>query len=82
MAEVVASFEVLAGTATTLTLDVAGLTPRALAAMIEENAVVDLSLCHECAHRISDPDSGELTGFTVDGVNYERTPFGLWKVSR
>lgn len=57
-----------------------GLTVDAMAAAIYDEHP-GVSLCHQCGGDISDPEVEEVTGFTVDGVTYERVD-GEWVIDR
>jgi hypothetical protein len=69
MSTIIAAFAVYGGTAVEFELDVEGMTDQEIAEAVEEASgeYLDTSLCHQCAHNISDPEAGELTGLTVDG---------------
>lgn len=75
---IIASFAVHAGTTDELDLNLGGMTPDQIAAAIEQTAAPDTTLCHQCGSAISDPEIGDLTGFTVNGRDYERGPDGSW----
>lgn len=79
MAKITATFTVNAGTYAEGVLNVAGLTPDDIALKVEGELDVDTSVCHQCSHNISDPEPGDLTGFAVDGVEYELRD-GHWVV--
>jgi len=79
MSEISATFEVNAGHSIDVTADTKGLTLDQIAEMLYERDP-GISLCHECAHEINEPESGDLIGFTVDGVAYEPDGDG-WKVA-
>lgn len=70
-AAVVASFPVSASTAGKAYVDLGELEtaieqgPEALLAFVESVVEVDLSLCHACGNQISDPEAGDVAGFTV-----------------
>ena len=82
MAEVVAVYEVYASTTATVELDDAG-DPDLVALWLAEDAHPGISLCHQCDDYINDPEIGDLVGFSVDGVQYERDEeTGHWVVSR
>ena len=69
---ITAAFAVTGGTAGFLTLSreefeaVRERGPQALVDLVTDRADVGLSLCHQCAHDISDPTVEEMTGFTVE----------------
>lgn len=77
MAEIRGVFEVFAGTTADLTRDVKGLSPNAMAELVEREAQTCVSLCHECAHDVNDPQVGDMVAFTVDGVEYHQVD-GQW----
>jgi hypothetical protein len=76
MANVQASFEVFASTTTETELDVDGLTPDQIAALLE-NEGAGVSLCHQCDDEVSDPEVGELVAFYIDDKAYNRVD-GKW----
>lgn len=77
-ATIVASYSVEASTAQDIELpDIAGLSLEEIATLVDRNAP-GISLCHECAHQVSDPELGELTAMTVNGVCYELAD-GVWR---
>lgn len=69
MAEISGVFEVNAGHVVDFTADVDNLTPDQIAQLLYERDP-GISICHQCAHDIDDPEPGDLAGFTVDGVEY------------
>lgn len=79
LAKVSASYAISAGGWAKGELDVDGLTPDQMAELIEQTLDPEVSVCHQCAHRISDPEAYEMTGFTVNGVDYEHRD-GHWVV--
>lgn len=80
--QITASFEVLAGTAQDFDLDITGMSPDEIAAWLNEHAD-GISLCHQCSRDVSDPELGDLTGFSVDGVSFERNGMtGHWEAYR
>lgn len=79
MAHVGASFAVNAGTYAEGELDLSGLSPDQMAERIWE-LDIDVSLCHQCANGLSDPEPSELVGFNVDGVEYVERD-GHWVAS-
>jgi len=79
-----ASFAVNAGTSARFTgIDFTGMTPDEMAEAIEDNdavqEAVQVNVCHQCAEDVDDPQVDEMTGFTVDGVDYERGRDGHWR---
>lgn len=72
MAKISASFAIYAGGWAEGELEVEGLTPDEVAELIQRELDPEVSVCHQCAHRISDPEAEEVTGFSVDGVYYEK----------
>ena len=41
-----------------------------------------ISLCHQCAYELSDPEPVELVSFTIGGRTYDRgSATGTWAVS-
>ncbi len=73
MAEIVATFAVHGGTTANIQLEDAS-DPDLVALYLVEDAgeLVDVSVCQQCANSVIDPEIGELTGFTIDGVSYKR----------
>jgi len=69
---VTATFNVSAGTYAEGCFDVTGLTPDEIAELLFGEIVADTSLCDECCKKLSDPEVEKLTGFNVDGVDYEK----------
>lgn len=51
-----------------------GMDPDAVAAYLADEVPADVSLCHECGHRLSNVEVVALTSFTLDGVDYEQDP--------
>lgn len=80
MATVRATFEVFAGTTTEAELDVDGMTPDQIAERIEREGA-GLSLCHQCDDEVSDPQVGDLVGFTVGDKDYSLVD-GQWVEDR
>lgn len=78
MSEITVVFEVFAGTSADLKRDVSGMSPDELAAVVEVEAETNVSLCHECARDVNDPQVGEMVAFVVDGVEYARDDDGNW----
>lgn len=72
-----AVFEIQAGAVGDCEIDITGLTPDEIAELVEYAADVNASLCHQCAHDISDLSVGEMTSFTVNNVDYENVD-GRW----
>lgn len=77
MAELGAVFAIHAGSYSEMTRDVSGLTVEQIAEVVEQEIDVDVSLCHECGGRLSDPTPVEMVAFTVDGVEYHQVD-GRW----
>jgi hypothetical protein len=77
MSEITAVFEVFAGLTEDIRLDVKDLSPEQMADKIERSTAAGVSLCHECAHEVNDPQVGDLVAFTVDGVEYSKRD-GEW----
>lgn len=75
MSEVSAYFTVTGSTGRRITIDAEGKTPEEIAALIDDQ-FDGVSLCHQCNSECEDP-SGELTGFTLDSVEYEERG-GWW----
>ncbi len=75
MSKIVASFTVTGGTARTFNLDIADKTPGEIADLLDRE-FDGVSLCHQCSPECEDPE-GELSSFTIDGVDYERRD-GHW----
>jgi hypothetical protein len=73
-------FEVAGGTYDEIELDTEKMTPAEIATALAGQAG-GVSLCHQCAHEISDPQVGDLVEFTVGGQTYVRDPLtvGGWK---
>ncbi len=67
MTVVSSSWNVVAGTAVDTELDVTGLTPDEVAALVYEQAETHVSVCHQCAYGISDPEVTDLTEIIYDG---------------
>lgn len=83
MAEIVATYAVHAGTTVTVELDDVT-DPDLVALYLVEDAggLVDVSVCHQCARSVIDPEAGDLIGFTIAGVTYERDEeTGHWVAS-
>lgn len=72
LSKITASYAISAGGWAEGALDLEGLTPDQMAELIEQTLDPEVSVCHQCAHRISDPEPDEMTGFSVDGVHYEK----------
>jgi len=75
--KVAGSFAVHGGTYTEVEIDVTGLTVDQIAEVLENESYV--SLCHECAGKVSDPEVGEMTSLEIDGVEYVPDAAGGWK---
>lgn len=78
MAEITAVFAVHAGTWSEMTRDVSGMTVAQMAEVVEREIDVDVSLCHQCDDKLSDPTPVEMVAFTVDGVEYHQDSDGIW----
>lgn len=76
MADISAVFEVNGSHVIDFTADVHGLDPEQIADLVYQSDP-GISVCHQCAHEIDDPESGDLAGFTVDGVEYHQVN-GEW----
>lgn len=68
MSEIDAYFAVGGSTWRGLRFDAEGKTPDEIAALIERE-FDGVSLCHQCISDCEDPEA-ELSGFSVDGVEY------------
>ncbi|ALG07641.1 hypothetical protein [Kibdelosporangium phytohabitans] len=79
--KITAAFSIAAGGYGEIILDTTGLSADEIAEQVFVNTVVDTTLCHECAHTLSDPEVEDLTGFTIDGVHYGKRD-GHWQVAR
>ncbi len=75
MSEISAYFAVGGSTWRGLAADVEGKTPDQIADLIDRE-FSGISLCHQCSSECEDPEA-DLTGFTVDGVDYELVD-GQW----
>lgn len=73
-----AVFAIHAGSYSEMTRDVSGMTLDQIAEVVEQEIDVDVSLCHECGGKVSDPTPVELVAFTVDGVEYSQDDDGNW----
>lgn len=71
MSKIVATFEVHAGTTIDTEIDTTGMTPDQIAEQIQNEGAY-VGVCHQCADVIVNPEAEDLTGFSVDGVDYER----------
>lgn len=71
LTRVTASFAIGAGGFGEGDLDVTGLNPDQIADLIWQQIAPSPSLCHQCTGEVIDPEVDELTGFCVDGVEYE-----------
>lgn len=69
MSRIFAAFAVNAGTAIEFELDITGMSDEQIVQAVEEASGEHLyvSVCHQCAQNISDPEAGDLVGLTVDG---------------
>lgn len=73
VADVIATFAVHAGTTATVQLDDVTDPDMVALYLIEDTGeLVDVSVCHQCAQSVVDPEVGELAGFTIAGVTYEK----------
>ena len=75
MSKIVAAYTVTGGTARVFNLDVTDKTPDEIAALLDRE-FDGVSMCHQCAPECEDPE-GELSSFTIGGVDYERRD-GQW----
>lgn len=83
MKKYTAVYEVFAGTVVDNEADLEGLTPGEMAERINATAEPYVSVCHQCADSIDDPQAGDLVAFTVDGVEYTRRDGdGEWVASQ
>ena len=78
MAEVIAVYVVHASTTARVELPESGMDPDLIALYLTEDAAVSADLCHECARSVNVAEVGDLTCFTLDGVDYERDEDGRW----
>lgn len=74
---ITAVFDVRAGTNADVMLHVAGMSPDEIAERVERAAQPYVSVCHQCAHNIIDPEVGDLVSFTVGNVDYVQQD-GKW----
>lgn len=73
MADVIATYAVHAGTTANVDLEDVSDPDMVALYLIEDAAeLVDVAVCHQCAGTVIDPEVGNLTGFTVNGVSYAR----------
>lgn len=79
LVDISATFEVNAGTTSDHRFDITGMTPDEIAKKIEDDAP-GISLCHQCARDVVDPEPGELTSFYIDGRSYSKQADGHWGV--
>lgn len=79
-ASTTASYVVYASSAQDVELaDITGPSIQEIADAVDA-AASDVSVCHQCAHDISDPELGEMRAMTVNGVYYERgDDDGVWR---
>ena len=75
MSEISGVFEVNASHTFDAQADVDGLTHDEIAELVYQ-LDPGISICHQCAHDINDPEPGELVAFVVDGVEYVRSQDG------
>jgi hypothetical protein len=73
-----AVYEVFAGTVHDDEADLDGLTPDEMALRINETAEPYVSVCHQCADSIDDPQVGDLVAFMVNGTEYTQDDDGKW----
>lgn len=81
LTEISATFEVSGGTTGDYRLDISGLSLDEIAERLQNDAP-GISLCHQCARDIVDPESGELTSFYIDDKSYSKQDDGHWGVDR
>lgn len=79
MSKITASFAIEAGGYGEAEFDTTGMSPDEIAKKTFTETDVNTSLCHQCANDVIDPEVSELTGFTVDGVQYVQVD-GHWQV--
>ena len=79
MSKVSGSFEVNASNWAEVEFDTDGLSPDEIVQKLYEEHP-GISVCHQCANDIEDPELGDVVGFTVDGVEYIRLD-GEWVCS-
>lgn len=73
MPDVIATYAVHAGTTATVELDDVSDPDMVALYLIEDSGeLVDASVCHQCAQNVVDPEVGDLVGFTIADVTYER----------
>ena len=72
MAEVFAAYALIAGTTARVELPESGMDPDLIALYLAEDAAVSADLCHECGQSVTVSEIGDLTSFTLEGVDYER----------
>lgn len=71
-------FEVNAGAARDVEVAVDGLTIEQVAQALYDQAE-GITLCHQCAREMSDPELGDLVEITVDGQTYLPDGAGGWR---
>lgn len=59
--------------------NIAGLSLEQIAALVDANAP-GISLCHQCDDQVSDPELGDISAMTINGVYYELVD-GVWQKS-
>lgn len=69
--EIIATYAVHAGATAIARLDDVT-DPDLVALYLSDDVQPDLSVCHQCADNIIDPEVGHLMSFMVNGVTYER----------
>lgn len=79
LTDITATFEVAAGTTGDYRLDITGMTPDQIAEALHNDAP-GISLCHQCAPSVVDPESGDLASFYIDGKSYSMQDDGHWGV--
>lgn len=77
LTDVSATFEVGAGTVADYQLDIFNKTPDEIANEIQNDAP-GISLCHQCARDVVDPEAGKLTSFYINGKSYSLKGDGHW----
>jgi hypothetical protein len=81
VSRVSASFSVGAGTWAEGEIDTDGMSLDDIAEAVYE-IHPGISLCHQCAGELSDPEVVELTSFTLDGTEYTyNEDTGKWEAS-
>lgn len=79
MATVGGVFEVGASSYQEIELDTEGMSLEEIAQALEDDAP-GISLCYECAGKVSDPELGDLSSLNIDGVEHIQDEDGAWIV--